>query len=439
MLVFGERGKPEYPRKNLLVQSREPTNKLNPLESRVSTRVSSRLWRQKSRKSTHAHAKLGIHARGGEGSGAILSAGVFFSLFFPSAKSKVTRGSYVTRHLSMRTTLNSFVLNLNVHLISNLLFFAEIRKHTVHIHEAFLVVVLSPRFSYLSWHLIGVGDITRYLSHIPRGNHAAFFSHCNESCNFLIQVFQVWQKNCWSKLMTLPNFLNLLFKESTIIEYWCIRCLRRDSKRESRRKTTAQPSNDESDTHSDKQEIMDNTKDNYDELLKRLEKPARGVSLSKTSSKISNTDLRSSDQRDRQREEKNAGILDKPDGRVVAPSQEGSSLLFGDGTAKAKNKRRLNSSMGGPVVSSGLVAVRKDARTRHSTGRVNDGFSSKRVGSLLDYEEGPKKEEVDIQSKNQEKVDHNVRKKRLLFCYEAGRRRRNSGSPIVTIFLTVLV
>lgn len=184
---------------------------------------------------------------------------------------------------------------------------------------------------------------------------------------------------------------------------------------------------------------MDNTKDNYDELLKRLEKPARGVSLSKTSSKISNTDLRSSDQRDRQREEKNAGILDKPDGRVVAPSQEGSSLLFGDGTAKAKNKRRLNSSMGGPVVSSGLVAVRKDARTRHSTGRVNDGFSSKRVGSLLDYEEGPKKEEVDIQSKNQEKVDHNVRKKRLLFCYEAGRRRRNSGSPIVTIFLTVLV
>lgn len=188
-----------------------------------------------------------------------------------------------------------------------------------------------------------------------------------------------------------------------------VSCLHRDSKRESRRKTTAQPSNDESDTHSDKQEIMDSKKDNYDELLKRLEKPARSVSLSKTSSKTSNTDLRSSDHR--QREETNAGILDKPDGRNVAPSQEGSSLLFGDGTARAKNKRRLNSSMGGPVVSSGLVAVRKDARTRHSTGRVNDGFSSKRVGSLLDYDDGPKKEEVDMQSKNQEKVDHNVRKK----------------------------
>ncbi|XP_074607828.1 putative ubiquitin carboxyl-terminal hydrolase MINDY-4 isoform X1 [Acropora palmata] len=182
----------------------------------------------------------------------------------------------------------------------------------------------------------------------------------------------------------------------------------RDSKRESRRKTTAQPSNDESDTHSDKQEIMDNRKDNYDELLKRLERPVRSVSSSKTSSKTSNTDLRSSDQRDRQREETNAGILDKPDGRVVAPSHEGSSLLFGDGTARLKNKRRLNTSMGGPVVSSGLVAVRKDARTRHSTGRVNDGFSSKRVGSLLDYDQGPKKEEVDMQSKNQEEVDHNV-------------------------------
>ena len=158
---------------------------------------------------------------------------------------------------------------------------------------------------------------------------------------------------------------------------------------------------------------MGNSKDNYDELLKRLEKPARGVSLSKTSSKTSKTDLRSSDHR--QREETNAGILDKPDGRNVAPSQEGSSLLFGDGTARAKNKRRLNTSMGGPVVSSGLVAVRKDARTRHSTGRVNDGFSSKRVGSLLDYDQGPKKQEVDMQSKNQEEVDHNVRKKYFSF------------------------
>ncbi|KAK2548330.1 putative ubiquitin carboxyl-terminal hydrolase MINDY-4 [Acropora cervicornis] len=162
-------------------------------------------------------------------------------------------------------------------------------------------------------------------------------------------------------------------------------------------------------TERSNQRLNSTRKDNYDELLKRLERPVRSVSSSKTSSKTSNTDLRSSDQRDRQREETNAGILDKPDGRVVAPSHEGSSLLFGDGTARLKNKRRLNTSMGGPVVSSGLVAVRKDARTRHSTGRVNDGFSSKRVGSLLDYDQGPKKEEVDMQSKNQEEVDHNDR------------------------------
>ena len=97
------------------------------------------------------------------------------------------------------------------------------------------------------------------------------------------------------------------------------------------------------------------------------------------------------------------------------PSHEGSSLLFGDGTARAKNKRRFNSSMGGPVVSSGLAAVRKDARTRHSTGRLNSGFSSKRVGSLFENDEGPKREEVDMQSKNQEKLDDNVRKNTSLF------------------------
>ena len=30
--------------------------------------------------------------------------------------------------------------------------------------------------------------------------------------------FQIWQKNCWSQLMTLPNFLSLLFEEREIIE-----------------------------------------------------------------------------------------------------------------------------------------------------------------------------------------------------------------------------
>ena len=122
------------------------------------------------------------------------------------------------------------------------------------------------------------------------------------------------------------------------------------------------------------------------------------------------------------------------------PSHEDSSLLFGDGTARAKNKRILNSSMGGPVVSSGLAAVRKDARTRHSTGRLNSGFSSKRVESLFENDEGPKKEEVDMQSKNQEKLDDNIRKNTSLFFDETGRRRRNFGSPFMnTIILSVLL
>ena len=88
---------------------------------------------------------------------------------------------------------------------------------------------------------------------------------------------------------------------------------------------------------------MDDRKD-YDELLKRLEKPAHRASTSKTSSNISNTDPRSSDHR--QRDETNTGILDKPDVRVIVSSHTGSSLLFADGTARAKNKRRLYSSLG---------------------------------------------------------------------------------------------
>ena len=142
MLVFGERGKPEIPGKNLSEQSRERTNKRNPRESQL-------VSKDKRVGKIRTHTRNSEYTRGEE-SGEILSACVFFPLFFRSAKSKVTRRSYGTLHHS-RTTLNSFVLCLNIHLISNPpFFFVDIRKHTVHIHEAFLVVVFSPRFSYLS-------------------------------------------------------------------------------------------------------------------------------------------------------------------------------------------------------------------------------------------------------------------------------------------------
>ena len=45
---------------------------------------------------------------------------------------------------------------------------------------------------------------------------------------------------------------------------------------------------------------------------------------------------------------------------------------------KQKNKRRLNSGIGGPVISSGL-AVKRDSRTRHSTGRLSGFLTTKKT------------------------------------------------------------
>ena len=54
-----------------------------------------------------------------------------------------------------------------------------------------------------------------------------------------------------------------------------------------------------------------------------------------------------------------------------------------------KNKRRLNSSIGGPVISSGL-AVKRDSRTRHSTGRLSGSLIAKNIGSLSGDDEDSK-------------------------------------------------
>ena len=191
MVVYGERGKPENSGKNLSEQSRERTNKRNPRESPLESQVVSKDKRV---------GKIRTHTRNseytlGEGSGEILSARVFFPLFFRSAKSKVTRRLYVTRHLSMRTTLNWFVLYLKIHLISNLLFFCWnwIRKHTVHIREAFLVVVFSPWFSYLSWHLIGMGDNTVFIPN-TRQKPCNFFHITMKAVIFSYKYFKFDRK-----------------------------------------------------------------------------------------------------------------------------------------------------------------------------------------------------------------------------------------------------
>lgn len=204
----------------------------------------------------------------------------------------------------------------------------------------------------------------------------------------------------------------------------------RDSRKESRIKTTAQPSNNELDTHLDKQ---DDGRD-PDQLLKRPEKPANSVSPSKTSTKLSSRDSRLPDHK--QREETNKGFLDSSDVGSMVQSDEGTSLLFSDQAAKAKSKKRLSSSMGGPVVSSGL-AVKRDPRTRHSTGRLSNSLTSKHVGSLFGDEEGESKEEDHKQFKKQERLDNNVDKRASVNDFpldEMGQHRHHQadGSPIIS-------
>lgn len=54
----------------------------------------------------------------------------------------------------------------------------------------------------------------------------------------------------------------------------------------------------------------------------------------------------------------------------------------GDPMAKLKSKRRLNNTIGGPVISSGL-AGKRDPRSRHSTGRLSNSLGAKNIGSLF--------------------------------------------------------
>ena len=85
MLVFGERGKPENSGKNLLVQSREPTNKLNPLESPLESRVVSKDKRVGKIRTLTRNSE---YTRKG-GSGEILSAHLFFPLLYPERNQRL--------------------------------------------------------------------------------------------------------------------------------------------------------------------------------------------------------------------------------------------------------------------------------------------------------------------------------------------------------------
>ena len=60
-----------------------------------------------------------------------------------------------------------------------------------------------------------------------------------------------------------------------------------------------------------------------------------------------------------------------------------------DVMAKLKSKRRLNNTIGGPVISSGL-AGKRDPRSRHSTGRLSSSSGAKDIGSLFGDEDESK-------------------------------------------------
>ena len=90
MLVFGERGKPENPAKNLLLQSREPTNKLNPLESPLESRVVSKDKRVEKIRTLTRNSE---YTRG-EGSGEIYLR-VYFSLYFFAQRSQRLRAVHM--------------------------------------------------------------------------------------------------------------------------------------------------------------------------------------------------------------------------------------------------------------------------------------------------------------------------------------------------------
>ena len=163
----------------------------------------------------------------------------------------------------------------------------------------------------------------------------------------------------------------------------------RERKKESSTRTTAQASNNDLIDNMDKLDEKNDRKD-YDDLLKRLEKPSSKVHGSPTGIKFANdsTQMQVSTQKD---DLHKGGGTDASDvGGLLQSGSVGPTVSLSDQMAlKQKSKRRLNSSIGGPVVSSGLGAKR-DSRTRHSTGRLSGSLTAKNIGSLFGDDEDSK-------------------------------------------------
>ena len=76
-------------------------------------------------------------------------------------------------------------------------------------------------------------------------------------------------------------------------------------------------------------------------------------------------------------------------GDFVGSSTAAAPSSSNDPIGKLKSKRRLNNTIGGPVISSGL-AGKRDPRSRHSTGRLSSSLSAKSTGSLFGDEDESK-------------------------------------------------
>ena len=186
----------------------------------------------------------------------------------------------------------------------------------------------------------------------------------------------------------------------------------RERKKESRTtRTTAQPSNNDLMDNMDKLDEKNDRKDN-DDLWKCLEKPSSKVHGSPTGIKFANdsTQMKVSTQKDDLHKGGGTDASDVGGLLHVQSGCVGPTVSLSDQMAlKQKSKRRLNSSIGGPVISSGL-AVKRDSRTRHSTGRLSGSLTAKNIGSLFgDSEDSKELSSVHVSTPNQDPVVSKVR------------------------------
>jgi len=96
----------------------------------------------------------------------------------------------------------------------------------------------------------------------------------------------------------------------------------------------------------------------------------------------------------------------KDSGDFVESSTTAVPESSSDSMAKPKSKRRLNNTIGGPVISSGL-AGKRDPKSRHSTGRLSSSLGAKSMGSLFGDEDQSKELGV-AQTQKLDAQDNNV-------------------------------